>query len=123
MATSVILYPEGKVTPLQEKLFCTLGGNIRTIAAAKIQNLAPSRMRAQVTALYLMVVAFIGTGFGPIVVAVITDYVFANDATVGYSLALVALVTIPLGSGSLYLGLGARGRSNVEKDTTSAAAP
>ena len=28
----VILYPEGKVTPLQEKLFCTLGGNIRTIA-------------------------------------------------------------------------------------------
>ena len=28
----VVLYPEGKVTPLQEKLFCTLGGNIRTIA-------------------------------------------------------------------------------------------
>jgi threonine synthase len=28
----VVLYPMGKVTPLQEKLFCTLGGNIRTIA-------------------------------------------------------------------------------------------
>jgi threonine synthase len=28
----VILYPKGNVTPLQEKLFCTLGGNIRTIA-------------------------------------------------------------------------------------------
>jgi len=28
----VVLYPNGKVTPLQEKLFCTLGGNIRTIA-------------------------------------------------------------------------------------------
>ena len=28
----VVLYPQGKVTPLQEKLFCTLGGNIRTIA-------------------------------------------------------------------------------------------
>jgi threonine synthase len=28
----VVLYPSGKVTPLQEKLFCTLGGNIRTIA-------------------------------------------------------------------------------------------
>jgi threonine synthase len=28
----VILYPKGKVTPLQEKLFCTLGGNIRTVA-------------------------------------------------------------------------------------------
>ncbi|MCW8926936.1 MAG: threonine synthase [Xanthomonadales bacterium] len=28
----VVLYPRGKVTPLQEKLFCTLGGNIRTVA-------------------------------------------------------------------------------------------
>ncbi|WP_346350731.1 threonine synthase [Oceanimonas sp. AH20CE76] len=28
----VILYPEGKISPLQEKLFTTLGGNIRTFA-------------------------------------------------------------------------------------------
>ena len=28
----VILYPEGKISPLQEKLFCTLGNNIRTVA-------------------------------------------------------------------------------------------
>lgn len=25
----VILYPQGKISPLQEKLFCTLGGNIQ----------------------------------------------------------------------------------------------
>ncbi len=29
---AVILYPKGRITPLQEKLFCTLGGNIRTVA-------------------------------------------------------------------------------------------
>ncbi|MGK4330379.1 threonine synthase [Lonsdalea quercina] len=28
----VILYPRGKISPLQEKLFCTLGGNIHTVA-------------------------------------------------------------------------------------------
>ncbi|WP_102505717.1 threonine synthase [Salinivibrio kushneri] len=28
----VILYPKGKISPLQEKLFCTLGGNIHTVA-------------------------------------------------------------------------------------------
>ena len=28
----VVLYPRGRVTELQEKLFCTLGGNIRTFA-------------------------------------------------------------------------------------------
>lgn len=30
----VILYPEGKISTLQEKLFCTLGGNITTLAVA-----------------------------------------------------------------------------------------
>ncbi|MGL4191114.1 MAG: threonine synthase [Vibrio sp.] len=28
----VILYPKGKISPLQEKLFCTLGNNIHTVA-------------------------------------------------------------------------------------------
>ncbi|WP_076590043.1 threonine synthase [Vibrio ostreicida] len=28
----VILYPNGKISPLQEKLFCTLGGNIHTVS-------------------------------------------------------------------------------------------
>ncbi|SKA43686.1 threonine synthase [Enterovibrio nigricans] len=30
----VILYPKGKISPLQEKLFCTLGGNIHTVAVS-----------------------------------------------------------------------------------------
>ena len=28
----VILYPQGKISLLQEKLFCTTGGNIHTVA-------------------------------------------------------------------------------------------
>ncbi len=28
----IILYPKGRISPLQEKLFCTLGGNVQTIA-------------------------------------------------------------------------------------------
>ena len=28
----LVLYPKGRISPLQEKLFCTLGGNVRTIA-------------------------------------------------------------------------------------------
>ena len=28
----LVLYPKGKISPLQEKLFCTLGGNVHTIA-------------------------------------------------------------------------------------------
>lgn len=29
---AVILYPKGRIAPLQEKLFCTLGGNVKTFA-------------------------------------------------------------------------------------------
>ena len=28
----VVLYPKGRISPLQEKLFCALGGNVRTVA-------------------------------------------------------------------------------------------
>lgn len=28
----VVLYPRGRISPLQEKLFCTLGGNVETVA-------------------------------------------------------------------------------------------
>jgi len=28
----VVLYPKGKISPLQEKLFCTLGGNVHSVA-------------------------------------------------------------------------------------------
>ncbi len=29
---AVILYPRGRISPLQEKLFCTLGGNVHTVS-------------------------------------------------------------------------------------------
>jgi len=28
----IVLYPKGRISPLQEKLFCTLGGNVHTVA-------------------------------------------------------------------------------------------
>lgn len=79
------------------------------LSAAAIQTLAPSAMRAQITALYLLVVALMGTGFGPMAVALCTDFIFGYDQAVGYSLALTAAVLIPLGVACLYLGLTPRG--------------
>ena len=51
------------------------------------------------------------------IVAVITDYVFGSDTAVDYSLAVVAMTTIPLGIVSLYVGLHAG------PDTAKAARP
>jgi MFS family permease len=74
------------------------------LSAAAIQLMTPNHLRAQVTAFYFLVVALIGTGLGPMVVALPTDYLFRDPLAVGRSLALVTMILIPLGSISLWYG-------------------
>lgn len=57
--------------------------------ATAIVVLTPPRMRAQVSAIYLLVVNLIGIGFAPFVTAVLTDRWFQDDLAVGKSVALV----------------------------------
>lgn len=61
-------------------------------------------MRAQVSALYQFVINLIGLTLGPTSVALFTDYVFAGDEYVGYSIALMIVLTAPIAV--LLLGLG-----------------
>ena len=74
------------------------------LTAAAMQLATPNRMRAQVTAVCFLIVALIGSGFGPLTVALATDYVFVNDMAVGKSIALVSGVLMPIGVFSLWFG-------------------
>lgn len=58
---------------------------------AALQQLFPSNMRGQASALYVFVVNLIGLGLGPTVVALLTEYVFEDPKAVGKSLAIVAI--------------------------------
>lgn len=70
----------------------TLGAAIPTAAgAAALMLIAPPRMRVQVSALFYCVINLVGLGVGPTAVALLTDYVFRDEAALRYSLALVAL--------------------------------
>ena len=53
-----------------------------------IQEITPNRMRGQAVTYTLMIAMLLGWGFGPTVTALFTDYVFHNDAAIGYSLVL-----------------------------------
>jgi len=64
-------------------------------AAAAIQVITPSRMRATASAIYLFFLNLVGMGFGPTLVALVTDFGFGADAAVGASIALVATLTAP----------------------------
>jgi MFS family permease len=76
-------------------------------AAAALQIATPPRLRGRVSAMYLFVYQMIGLGLGPSVVAAFTDYVFKDDALVGYSMA-AAIAIFGLAAALLFaLGRGA----------------
>lgn len=51
--------------------------------------LAPSAIRARMLAFFLFVFTILGLGAGPAIVGSLTDYVFRDEAKLGYSLAVV----------------------------------
>jgi MFS family permease len=74
------------------------------VGAAAVQEVVPARMRAQASALYLFVLNIIGLSLGPTAVALQTDYLFADEAALRYSLALVAGLALPVAVALLTAG-------------------
>ena len=90
------LMPSGQASLVLIGLFLFMGAMPYGGAAAAFQEITPNRMRGQVSAVYLFWLNLAGIGTGPIVVAFFTDYVFHSDQALGYSLACLAAVTVPL---------------------------
>lgn len=58
-------------------------------APASLQLITPNRMRATVSALYLVLVNLVGLTAGPLITGMFTDYVFQDKGAVGISAAIV----------------------------------
>ena len=61
-------------------------------APAAIVAIVPNQMRGQTAAVYLFIVNLIGLGVGPTAVALVTDYVFANDLALKWSMLIVGTI-------------------------------
>jgi MFS family permease len=61
-------------------------------AGAYVQAITPDRMRAQFGALYQLSLSLVGATLGPLLTALFTDFVFRDEALLGYSLSSVAVV-------------------------------
>lgn len=66
------------------------------MAIAALHTGTPIEIRAQATACYLFVINLIGLGLGPLLVALITDNIFQNDAQVGSSLMILGGIAVPM---------------------------
>ena len=61
-------------------------------APAAIVAIVPNQMRGQTAAVYLFIVNLIGLGVGPTAVALVTDFVFANDLALKWSMLIVGTI-------------------------------
>jgi hypothetical protein len=75
------------------------------LPAAALQVITPNPLRAQMTALYFLVGNLIALGFGPTLVALVTDFGFHDPMKLRYSMAVVSATVIPLGVLLSYLAL------------------
>ena len=66
------------------------------MAVAALHTATPISMRSQATAAYLFVINLVGLGGGPLVVALLTDFVFQDEALIGSSLMLVGACATPI---------------------------
>lgn len=64
--------------------------------ACSLQTITPPRLRGQASAIYLLVGNILGLALGPLCVALLTDFVFADKDQVHNSLQIFAVVCLPL---------------------------
>ncbi|MGP3791518.1 spinster family MFS transporter [Pseudomonas sp. B392_1p] len=87
---------------------------IMGISAAALQLAAPAHLRGRLSSIYLFVMILLGIGAGPSVVAAFTDFLFRDDGKLGYSLALLFALAMPLAALVLQLGRGAMRKAVME---------
>jgi len=78
---------------------------------AALQIVTPNQMRGQVTAIFLFIFNVIGSGLGPTVVALFTDYLFRADRMLGRSIALATLALGCLTAVIMWFGIKPYGRA------------
>ncbi|MFM0298855.1 MFS transporter [Paraburkholderia sediminicola] len=94
-------------------------------STAAMQTLAPNQMRAQISAVFLLVSNLIALGVGTTLVALLTDKVFGSPKAVGNSMSIVNLVATLLAAVLLWFGCRqfrlSLAREQAYADSTSAA--
>ncbi len=86
-------------------LFIFFSYAIWSTGAAVIQDLSPGPMRGQITAIYTGILNLVGLGFGPVGIALLTDYAFGDPKAVKYSMVIFAAIGTTLAMAAWIVGL------------------
>lgn len=93
------------------------------VGGVALQLITPNEYRARMTALYFFVVNLIGLGFGPMLIALLTDNLFEDDAALRYSIATVVAIALPVAAVILTWGFKGFARDLARMSAEAEAAP
>jgi MFS family permease len=97
--------PLAIASPLMPTFWMALGGQLLYSTAlmigapsqlAAMQVVTPNEMRAQINAVYMFTVGVIGSGFGPTIIALVTDYLFHDESQLRYAMVTSTAVAMPI---------------------------
>lgn len=77
----------------------------QALSPVAIQLVTPNEMRAQVTAIFFVAASFPSIAFGATSVALLTDFLFQDDAAIRHSLSIVGAVMMSIAAVILALGI------------------
>ncbi len=103
-ATAAPLMPQGDWALYLATLVIFIHYTHFGITMAALQLMTPNRMRAQTSAILLFLTNLFGLALGGSIIAFFTDFVFADDADLRYSLAVVSALCYP--AAAIIVGLG-----------------
>lgn len=81
------------------------GGFTPVLIPTAIQLVAPSALRAQLGAVFMLTVGIVGVSLGPILPALLNDYMFRDEMALHYSLSLSSGIITPIAFILLWIGL------------------
>ena len=92
-------------------------------APSVVSLVCPNEVRGQTYAFYLLGLQMIGHSLGPLLIGLITDFVFGDQAKVGASMAIVGGAAAIASAGVLFIGLPHLRKSIGAQEASHAAGP
>lgn len=83
---------------------------------AALQEITPNRMRASISAGYMLLVNLVGAAGGPLAIAIVTDYWFKDPQSLPDAISLVCMVASPLSVVVLLVGMKGYARALMTAD-------
>lgn len=91
-STLMPLMPTGELALLMFVPHILGAAGITAAGGAALMVITPNQIRGQATAIYYFAISMAGLTLGPTSVALLTDYVFADEGALRYSLAIIGFI-------------------------------